>query len=675
MATFLVSIPADRLQTEPVASRVDGAIAERRAGLLLLLLTVAGGIFRFATLTRLSLWYDEAQTFRRVSGSFADLMHALHSDGFTPLHYWMEWGIGHLLGGATHLTPFWLRAPGALAGTLMIPAMYWLSRQFCGRKTALLVAAFTSCSAYMNAYSHDAKMYMPLWLFAVLSMTCLLIWTRSGRTWPWIGWVLASIIMVGFHASGIIVLAIQPPAFALEVRPGQRRRAMALWIGLVVILAWPALYYLGVSRWTSNVKEQGWQKASGLAWVPQYNDGRTRGQLLAYVASTYATGWEWPGGSHRSVQGHAADDHELGVAACQGAFIRTPVRLLFQAINLLLLGLAMVGGLCFVRTLLKAGINQTAPAWWRTAILIAVWLVAPVCAFYQVATHPAPLGIAGSSHMIRILVLTSAALMILIGLPALVRTVLGSWKRTTEDPPALLLLMVIFLAAFCLVISAAVRAAQVPMPGWAGIWIPRYMGIVWPAMAIGACTLLLLLPSRALRIGAVVLLLACNCGQSLAAVFVPSRPPVARMVHEMYVTQDPAGDTRTYLPKAPPAPELLGGSIFQGAGKYYLALESGVVPDPSGWLSTPFESVAPLRPSDDPNLVAAEVAAQPRLRRLIVWDLLIPGDAESPDALLRQLGPEWKKAAETHFPVRYTWNWSDVYTLRRCEYLRSHVKQ
>ena len=236
---------------------------------LLALLTLIGGGFRFLTLARPVVWYDEAQTFRRVSGSFSAMMQKLRYDGFVPLHYWIEWGLGRLLGGASHLTPFWLRFFPAIAGTLMIPAMYGLARQFCCRRTALLVAAFTTCSAYMNIFSHDAKMYMPLWFFCTLSMTCLLVWSRHNGRVAWLGWVGASGIMVALHASGLALLAIQPLAYWVSRKVHGRRATASLLIGLAVIVAAPLCYYTCFNRWVHEIRHNGWDETSGLAWAGQ----------------------------------------------------------------------------------------------------------------------------------------------------------------------------------------------------------------------------------------------------------------------------------------------------------------------------------------------------------------------------------------------------------------------
>src|SRR5437762_3184831 len=146
--------------------------------IVLLFLTCFAGFIRFAWIDRPSLWNDEGHTFRRLTGSFQDLLDVLQVSGFSPLHYELYWWMGDKLGGAHKLTPFWMRVVPSLAGTLMVPAIYFLARQMCSKRTSLLVAAYAACSAYLMAYSHDAKMYMHFWLFCTLNVGCLLWWFR-----------------------------------------------------------------------------------------------------------------------------------------------------------------------------------------------------------------------------------------------------------------------------------------------------------------------------------------------------------------------------------------------------------------------------------------------------------------------------------------------------------------
>src|SRR3954452_18321876 len=83
---------------------------------LVLLITVLGGVLRFAYLDRPAIWGDEAATFMRVCGTFQQLVDELVIAGFAPLHYLLYCWIGQ----HTPLSPVVLRLTPAIAGTLMI---------------------------------------------------------------------------------------------------------------------------------------------------------------------------------------------------------------------------------------------------------------------------------------------------------------------------------------------------------------------------------------------------------------------------------------------------------------------------------------------------------------------------------------------------------------------------
>jgi hypothetical protein len=172
---------------------------------LLLAITALGGVLRFICLDRPAIWGDEAATFLRVCGTYYELMDRLQSAGFAPLHYELYWWIGQ----HTLLTPFMMRLVPAIAGTLMIPAMYWLAAQLIGHRAALLTALLTATSAYLLNYSRDAKMYSPFWLFAVLNVASLLWWVRVRTPTSWCFWIATGTAMVGVHALGWIIVVIE----------------------------------------------------------------------------------------------------------------------------------------------------------------------------------------------------------------------------------------------------------------------------------------------------------------------------------------------------------------------------------------------------------------------------------------------------------------------------------
>src|ERR1043165_8209349 len=67
--------------------------------IILFALTCFAGYIRFAWIDRPTLWNDEGHTFRRLTGTFQDLLDVLQVSGFSPLHYELYWWMGHQLGG------------------------------------------------------------------------------------------------------------------------------------------------------------------------------------------------------------------------------------------------------------------------------------------------------------------------------------------------------------------------------------------------------------------------------------------------------------------------------------------------------------------------------------------------------------------------------------------------
>ena len=326
--------------------------------------------------------------------------------------------------------------------------------------------------------------------------------------------------------------------------------------------------------------------------VRNYNDGRTRAQLLIYPTTAYLTGWEWPAANADPAPSRVVGS-QLYFAATHGNLIPTPVRIVFEAANIALLALAALGLIWALRT----GSWRLS----RTSAWLVVWLILPTFVLFEIATHPNRL---------------------------------------------------------------------IPFHGWAGIWMPRYLGFVWPAGAILICTLFASLPGVFLRRSAMMLLLGINCLQSVCLVTFQTRPPTQRMMQDVWQARDEQGPIRTYLPTYPFDPEG-GGTVLPGAGKYYLCMAAErPLLQPETWLKISAESTVPIHASDDPTSVAEDVRKMPSLEELVVWRASRDTDFEV-DELERLLGPQWKQTADETFHVRGVWNWSDLYICRRCRYVRS----
>ena len=268
---------------------------------LVFYLTLLAAALRFLALGQPNLWGDEAWTFSRICGTYQEMLDLVSLAGFAPLHYELYWWIGQ----HAKLSPIVMRLVPALAGTLMVPAIYFLARQLVSVRTALLSALLASVSAYLLVYSRDAKMYMHFWLAGTLSVACLLWWLRHPTRIRWYCWVAASIAMVGLHAPGMILLGIEAPFFLSH--PGLHwKRAIAFVVGVAVIVSGISIYYARFSKLKDRVVVEQTTKGTtqpsyeiqlgrtGIFWVPWYNAGRTGPDLVLYATTAFLFSWEYP---------------------------------------------------------------------------------------------------------------------------------------------------------------------------------------------------------------------------------------------------------------------------------------------------------------------------------------------------------------------------------------------
>src|SRR5688572_30829275 len=261
-------------------------------------LTMLGGVLRFMLIDRPPLWGDDGFTFMGVCGTFQQMLVALQDWGFAPLHYELLWWIGQ----QTPLTPLMMRLAPAIAGTLMVPAMYWLARELTSRKVALVAALFAATSAYLLNYSRDAKMYMSFWLMCTVNFAALLWWLRARNGVAWWSWVASGVAMLGLNMIGGFVLVIELLAVLLTRDARWRSVGQSLaaigwapvliynapytrlfmrfrWpplvlfvLGFAVMMIGPIGYYGYFNRYVEKIEDRfGGLHTGGLGWINSYN--------------------------------------------------------------------------------------------------------------------------------------------------------------------------------------------------------------------------------------------------------------------------------------------------------------------------------------------------------------------------------------------------------------------
>ena len=143
----------------------------RYAGLVAI--TLAGLLIRLVSVNRWPLWSDEALTLIIAQWPLKTLF-LVPIDPTPGLYYALH---KVLLGSSVGVAP--ARSLSVAAGTLLIPAAYFLARQ--ARIPALLAASLVALTFPLIDYSQEARAYSLLVLLVTLSAGFFLWWARARR--------------------------------------------------------------------------------------------------------------------------------------------------------------------------------------------------------------------------------------------------------------------------------------------------------------------------------------------------------------------------------------------------------------------------------------------------------------------------------------------------------------
>jgi hypothetical protein len=680
-------------------------------------------VLRFIALDRPSLWGDEAATYMRIGGTYRQLLDTLREAWFPPLHYELYWWLSRHV----PMEPFGMRMVPAIAGTLMIPAMYFLSRQLVSVRDSLMTAGFTAASAYMLAYSRDAKMYMEFWLFVALSTACLMWWVRTGASTAFLAWVASALAMVGLHGMGFAALGLHV-IFFLTGRRVSGLTAMALVVGVAVICAGDAVHYGAFNIVGERIEQRGWG-ASGIDWTDIRNRGEPTPLIVADSAAAYLFSFLW---IQEKPPGVVVPGLPTVMAWMLGGIV----------------ALMIVGAMPWGRRLRGSSAASevtVVESRWRAALWLGIWLVVPSYAIYCASTDT-PVSpaywiaqldalIAGRwivmvAAIVSVCAITQVSanawwlLAVALGggvlyalgdaifrpgadaaltwelrwglrlmqpwlLGGLLGTTAALWfDRSGETiggrvaATTRFVLVVGGLLAICAIVHIGIegyferrgfvmgREASGEVRGRKSIWMPRYLAIVWPALAIIVSVLFMRLPTRPLRWSAIACLIALNLTQFTARLTAGTEAPMARIAADIVAGQGESG-IRTYTQTGQYGAAPGMASFQDRSGMYYLFRRRGMKSSPDEFRSNSVWNGLVMRSNVDPKAVAADANASPEVSRLIVWTYYRSPRPVTEDHLLTELGEGWRAAGDELHPVRTFWNWAEFYKYRRREFVRA----
>ena len=187
-----------------------------------LVLTVVGFALRVAV-SQQDLFADELSTYWIVATNDLDgVISSVNSDNeiTPPLSFVAAW-----LSTRVELSPEWLRAPSVLAGTLTIPAVFWLGVRTVGRSAGLVGSALTAFAPFMVYYSAEARGYAVMMALVTLSTLAMLLAVDDRRPWAWVLYAASSCAAVYTHYTSVFVLGAQL-LWLLWAHPEARRPAL-----------------------------------------------------------------------------------------------------------------------------------------------------------------------------------------------------------------------------------------------------------------------------------------------------------------------------------------------------------------------------------------------------------------------------------------------------------------
>jgi 4-amino-4-deoxy-L-arabinose transferase-like glycosyltransferase len=279
--------------------------SEKTALLILAALTLLGLVLRLWQLGHWNFQATELFTYR-------DSQRPQFGNA-RPLVYLLNY---YLVRPLLPLDEFGLRLVPAIAGTIAIPALYFLGRRIVGIRAALLAALFVTVNPTQILYSQLARYWSLVFLFCSIAVFALFLGVRdrSGRMFA-LG-VVAAVLAALSHPVG--VLSVGGPTLLLlaSIRRDQLAEAWShpavRWGAMVVLV----LFGLALFRFIPLL--QGWismhdrmpgygqfllptQRPPGvkqLVRLAGLADSLTVPVVLAALAGVYLT---WRAGPHRNV--------------------------------------------------------------------------------------------------------------------------------------------------------------------------------------------------------------------------------------------------------------------------------------------------------------------------------------------------------------------------------------
>jgi 4-amino-4-deoxy-L-arabinose transferase-like glycosyltransferase len=161
-------------------------------------------VITFWTITKSSIWFDEAFGAYLIHFNFIEIARYTATDVHPPLYYWLL-KLWSMLFGNTELG---LRSMSVLFGGISIIFGYLLTHRLFGKKAARISLIFMVLSPMLVRYSQEARMYTLVAAIALAATYVLTFAINTKKRLPWIVYgVLVGLGMWVHYFSAIVWIA------------------------------------------------------------------------------------------------------------------------------------------------------------------------------------------------------------------------------------------------------------------------------------------------------------------------------------------------------------------------------------------------------------------------------------------------------------------------------------
>ena len=203
-----------------MTSHVDQTPLPRRYIAFVAIVTLGGFLVRLPSFHD-SLFGDEISTYFIVTGhSLSRVLRLVESNQETspPLYFILAWATKGLLNSPAES----IRLVSLITGTAAIPLTFLLGLWTVGRRAALVGATCMALSPYMIFYSTEARPFMLVLFFTLLSTLALLRALDSRKIIWWVAYAACSCGAVYSHYAAVFLLFVQF-AWAFWAQPSARK--------------------------------------------------------------------------------------------------------------------------------------------------------------------------------------------------------------------------------------------------------------------------------------------------------------------------------------------------------------------------------------------------------------------------------------------------------------------